>query len=96
MLAVADQVEIDHIFPSCSISDQDSLQAIEILESAQTSADQAAQISTVKSAGNAGTAGAVEPLQLGKFYTDCTFTICIPAYPVDNGRKPASPADGSR
>ena len=106
MLAVADQAEIDHLFASSSISDQNLLQAIEILESAQTSVDRTAQTSTasyvihttvrVESVGNAGAAGIVGSLQRGKFYTDCIFTICIPASPADIGRKLASPAHGSR
>ena len=94
MMAVADQEEIIYFFGE-SLSDADLLRAVECIESAQTSVNQAAQTSTasdaihttarVESVGNPGTAGIVKSLQRGKFYTDCTFTICIPASPVDIG-----------
>ena len=97
MVAAADQAEIDQWFSTSSISDQELLQAVENIESALISTDNPEQTGeapedatvTVESIGIAGN---VEPLQRGKFYTDCTFTICILAFSADIGRKPASPA----
>ena len=99
IMAVADQEELNY-WVSDSVSDADLLQAVESIESAQASIDQAVQTSTafyvihttarVESVGRAETVAASEPPQISKFYTDCTFIICIPASPADIGRKSTS------
>ena len=101
MIATADREELNYLF-SESISDADLLRAVEVIELARASVDPVAQTSAVpddihtmvgvQSVGNVGSVSASESPQIGKF---CAFTICIPASPLDIGRKPVFPCEST-